>query len=74
MVDKTNANPPPDPTQHTSYHLTVPASFQKAHFTEDDYKKYVNALIKSISQEMNKVTNKMIKELKEQRQKIENNE
>lgn len=55
-------------------HLKVPESYQKAGFTEDDYKKYMNEVVKGISQDMSKVSNKAIQALKEQRQKIESGE
>ena len=74
MVDKTNPTSPNDPTQPTGYHLKVPASFEKAGFTEQDYKKFYDNTVKLISKEMDKVTNEAIKRLKEQRQKIESGE
>jgi len=84
MIDKTSPTPPQDPKKHeVPAHITkhvvgpdvkVPESYQKAGFTENDYKQYLNNLLKTIGQEMDKITNKAIQALKEQRQKIESGE
>jgi hypothetical protein len=78
MIDKTPPTPPHDPLAHVGHqpgpHIKVPESYQKAGFTEDDYKKYMNQMVQGITQDMNKVTNKAIQALKEQRQKIESGE
>jgi len=85
MIDKTGPTPPPHdpiydigahyhPTKHVGPHIEVPEAYKKAGFTEDDYKKYLDEMTKSLSHEMDKVTNKQIQALKEQRQKIESGE
>jgi hypothetical protein len=87
MVDKVNPSAQPDPSKQseayqriekglseTKHSVKVPESFQKAGFTEDDYKKYFNLMIKSVSDDMNKITNEAIKRLKEERQKIESDQ
>ena len=78
MIDKTPPTSPNNPSDHVGPqpgpHLNVPESYQKAGFTEDDYKKYMNNLVKNITQDMSKVSNKAIQALKEQRQKIESGE
>lgn len=74
MIDKTNPNPTPDPTKHTTYHLKVPESFQKAGFTEADYKKFFNQTIRIVSQEMDRVANDALQKAKERRYKIESGE
>lgn len=75
MINPISPTPPGDPIKEvSSSHLKVPDSFQKAGFTEDDYKKFYDTFLRTLSQEMDKVTNKLIKALKEQRRKIESGE
>lgn len=74
MVDRVNSNPQPDPTKHTTAHLKVPESFQKAGFTEKDYKKFLDQTINMVSQEMNRVANDALQKAKERRYKIESGE
>lgn len=54
--------------------LKIPEAFQKAGFTDSEYKKFYQQFMKDCADAMNKISKKIIENLKEQRRQIESGE